>query len=178
MANVPLATRATLGNMSPEYGSTAAIFPVDDETLSYLRLTGRSTHQIALVEAYAKTQGLWHDPDHEPEFSQVVELDLATVEPSIAGPKRPQDRIPLSVAKRAVRGLLAGQSLTDAGSRVVSTTPRPTRFPPAIRSRSAAGSNATNHRAPPHMSSRSPGLPSPPQSPSMAPASISTTDTS
>jgi len=114
VANVPLATRATLGNMSPEYGSTAAIFPVDDETLSYLRLTGRSTHQIALVEAYAKTQGLWHDPDHEPEFSQVVELDLATVEPSIAGPKRPQDRIPLSVAQRAVRGLLAGQSLTDA----------------------------------------------------------------
>jgi len=114
VANVPLATRATLGNMSPEYGSTAAIFPVDDETLSYLRLTGRSTHQIALVEAYAKTQGLWHDPDHEPEFSQVVELDLATVEPSIAGPKRPQDRIPLSVGQRAVRGLLAGQSLTDA----------------------------------------------------------------
>jgi len=114
VANVPLATRATLGNMSPEYGSTAAIFPVDDETLSYLRLTGRSTHQIALVKAYAKTQGLWHDPDHEPEFSQVVELDLATVEPSIAGPKRPQDRIPLSVAQRAVRGLLAGQSLTDA----------------------------------------------------------------
>jgi len=114
VANVPLATRATLGNMSPEYGSTAAIFPVDDETLSYLRLTGRPSEQIALVEAYAKVQGLWHDPDHEPEFSQVVELDLATVEPSIAGPKRPQDRIPLSVAQRAVRGLLAGQSHTDA----------------------------------------------------------------
>ena len=114
VANVPLATRATLGNMSPEYGSTAAIFPVDHETLSYLRLTGRPAEQIALVEAYAKTQGLWHEPDHEPEFSQVVELDLATVEPSIAGPTRPQDRIPLSVAQRAVRGLLAGQSHTDA----------------------------------------------------------------
>ncbi|MET4048082.1 MULTISPECIES: aconitate hydratase [unclassified Rhodococcus (in: high G+C Gram-positive bacteria)] len=114
VANVPLATRATLGNMSPEYGSTAAVFPVDDETLSYLRLTGRPAEQIALVEAYAKAQGLWHDPDHEPEFSQVVELDLGTVEPSIAGPKRPQDRIPLRVAQRAVRGLLAGRSHSDA----------------------------------------------------------------
>ncbi|MDO5753881.1 aconitate hydratase [Arthrobacter sp.] len=110
VANVPLANRATLGNMSPEYGSTCAIFPIDDETLSYMRLTGRSEHQISLVEAYAKEQGMWHDPDHTPEFSQVVELDLATVESSIAGPKRPQDRIPLSSAKRAIRGLLAGES--------------------------------------------------------------------
>ncbi len=109
VANVPLATRATLGNMSPEYGSTCAIFPVDDETLSYLRLTGRPDEQIRLVEAYAKTQGLWHDPGHEPEYSQVVELDLGTVEPSIAGPKRPQDRIPLICAPLTVRGLLAGE---------------------------------------------------------------------
>ena len=114
VSNVPLATRATLGNMSPEYGSTVSIFPVDDETLSYLRLTGRSADQVALVEAYAKEQGLWHDPDHVPDFSQVVELDLATVEPSIAGPTRPQDRIPLRVAQRAFRGLLAGQSHADA----------------------------------------------------------------
>ncbi|MDJ0314748.1 aconitate hydratase [Arthrobacter sp. H35-D1] len=114
VANVPLANRATLGNMSPEYGSTCAIFPIDSETLSYMRLTGRSEHQIKLVETYAKEQGMWHDPDHTPEFSQIVELDLATVESSIAGPKRPQDRIPLRSAKRAVRGLLAGESQTVA----------------------------------------------------------------
>ncbi|WP_343212859.1 aconitate hydratase AcnA [Arthrobacter sp. H20] len=114
VANVPLATRATLGNMSPEYGSTGSIFPIDDETLSYLRLTGRDEHQIKLVEAYAREQGLWHDPDQVPDYSQIVELDLATVKPSIAGPKRPQDRIPLAVAQRAVRGLLAGESQEDA----------------------------------------------------------------
>ncbi|MCY1158190.1 MAG: aconitate hydratase [Citricoccus sp.] len=114
VANVPLATRATLGNMSPEYGSTGSIFPVDDETLSYLRLTGRPAHQIALVEAYAKEQGLWHDADHVPDYSQIVELDLATVVPSVAGPKRPQDRIPLDIAQRVVRGLLAGESHADA----------------------------------------------------------------
>ena len=96
VANVPLANRATIGNMSPEYGSTCAIFPVDAETLTYLRLTGRPERQIRLVEAYAKEQGLWHDPEHEPDYSQTIELDLATVEPSIAGPKRPQDRIPLA----------------------------------------------------------------------------------
>ena len=110
VANVPLANRATLGNMSPEYGSTCAIFPIDQETLDYLRLTGRSDHQVRLVEAYAKEQGMWHDPSHIPDYSQVVELDLSTVESSIAGPKRPQDRIPLRSAKRAVRGLLAGES--------------------------------------------------------------------
>ncbi len=110
VANVPLATRATLGNMSPEYGSTGSLFPIDGETLDYLRLTGRDEHQIRLVEAYARVQGLWHDPAHVPDFSQVVELDLGTVTPSIAGPKRPQDRIPLAKAQRAVRGLLAGES--------------------------------------------------------------------
>jgi aconitate hydratase len=114
VANIPLATRATLGNMSPEYGSTCSIFPIDIETLNYLRLTGRTEHQVELVEVYAKTQGLWHDPDHEPTFSRVVELDLATVEPSIAGPKRPQDRIALKDAQRTFRALLAGTTRIDA----------------------------------------------------------------
>ena len=99
VTSVPLANRATIGNMSPEFGSTCAIFPIDDETLSYLRLTGRSEEQLALVEAYAKTQGLWHDPSVEPHFSEYLELDLSTVVPSIAGPKRPQDRISLSASK-------------------------------------------------------------------------------
>ncbi|MBE3075136.1 MAG: aconitate hydratase, partial [Actinobacteria bacterium] len=107
VARIPLANRATLGNMSPEYGSTCAIFPVDDETLTYLRLTGRSEQQVRLVEVYAKEQGLWHDPDHEPAYSQSIEFDLASVEPSIAGPKRPQDRIPLASAARAIGCLLA-----------------------------------------------------------------------
>lgn len=99
VASVPLANRATIGNMSPEFGSTAAMFPIDDITLGYLRLTGRSEEQVALVEAYSKLQGLWHNPDQEPIFSEYLELDLSTVVPSIAGPKRPQDRIILSEAK-------------------------------------------------------------------------------
>ncbi|WP_374093738.1 aconitate hydratase [Microbacterium sp. BLY] len=99
VASVPLANRATIGNMSPEFGSTAAIFPIDDVTLDYLRLTGRSEEAVALVEAYAKEQKLWHDASHEPVFSEYMELDLGTVVPSIAGPKRPQDRILLSEAK-------------------------------------------------------------------------------
>lgn len=96
---VPLANRATIGNMSPEYGSTVAIFPIDAETVRYLELTGRDPQQVALVEAYAKEQGLWHDPDHEPVYSEQLELDLGTIEPSLAGPKRPQDRVPLGNAK-------------------------------------------------------------------------------
>ncbi|MGW4092994.1 aconitate hydratase [Nocardia sp. NPDC004750] len=103
VAEVPLANRATLGNMSPEFGSTAAIFPIDDVTVDYLRLTGRSDEQVALVEAYAKEQGLWHDADSEPAYSEYLELDLSTVVPSIAGPKRPQDRILLSESKIAFR---------------------------------------------------------------------------
>lgn len=99
VAATSLANRATIGNMSPEFGSTAAIFPIDDETLNYLRLTGRDAQQVALVEAYAKEQGLWLDPAAEPDFSEKLELDLATVVPSIAGPKRPQDRIVLANAK-------------------------------------------------------------------------------
>ncbi|MGW0889674.1 aconitate hydratase [Saccharopolyspora sp. NPDC002578] len=108
VASVPLANRATIGNMSPEFGSTAAIFPIDDETIRYLKLTGRPADQVALVESYAKEQGLWHDPDHEPEYSELLELDLSTVVPSIAGPKRPQDRIEVSDAKPSFR-----KSLTD-----------------------------------------------------------------
>ena len=107
VSNVPLADRATIGNMSPEYGSTCAIFPVDDETLTYLRLTGRPAETVALVEAYCKEQGLWHDPAAEPRFSQRVELDLSTVVPSLAGPKRPQDRVPLDQAKAMFRTALA-----------------------------------------------------------------------
>ncbi|GAA1788128.1 aconitate hydratase [Planosporangium flavigriseum] len=103
---VPLANRATIGNMSPEYGSTVAIFPIDDETVRYLRLTGRPEEQLALVEAYAKEQGLWHDPAAEPEYSERLELDLSTVEPSLAGPKRPQDRVPLLSAKTLFRAAL------------------------------------------------------------------------
>jgi len=99
VAAVPLANRATIGNMSPEFGSTAAMFPIDDVTLDYLRLTGRSEEQVALVEAYAKLQTLWHNADSEPTFSEYLELDLTTVVPSIAGPKRPQDRVILSSAK-------------------------------------------------------------------------------
>ncbi|TXR51790.1 aconitate hydratase [Quadrisphaera setariae] len=110
---VPLANRATIGNMSPEFGSTCAIFPVDDITLDYLRLTGRSDEQVALVEAYAKEQGLWHDPKAEPRFSEKLELDLSTVVPSIAGPKRPQDRIELSASKAAFRKVLPNYVSAD-----------------------------------------------------------------
>ncbi|MFM5904043.1 MAG: aconitate hydratase AcnA [Microbacteriaceae bacterium] len=106
VSSVPLANRATIGNMSPEFGSTVAIFPIDEVTLDYLRITGRSTEEIALVEAYTKAQGLWHDPDLEPVYSEYLELDLSTVVPSIAGPKRPQDRIELSKAKAAFAQVL------------------------------------------------------------------------
>jgi aconitate hydratase len=107
VAAVPLANRATIGNMSPEYGSTIAVFPIDDETVKYLELTGRSPEQIALVQAYAKAQGLWHDPSAEAEYSEYLELDLGTVVPSIAGPKRPQDRVSLTESKPAFRTALS-----------------------------------------------------------------------
>ena len=106
VAEVPLANRATIGNMSPEFGSTAAIFPIDEVTLDYLRLTGRSEERVRLVEAYTKAQGMWHDPAHEPVYSEYLELDLSTVVPSIAGPKRPQDRIILSGAKESFQEVL------------------------------------------------------------------------
>ena len=115
---VPLANRATIGNMSPEFGSTAAIFPIDDVTLDYLRLTGRPAHQVALVEAYARTQGLWHDPSAptyvEPRFSEYLELDLSTVVPSIAGPKRPQDRVALTESKPAFEKAVSQVRTGDA----------------------------------------------------------------
>ena len=101
VAAVPLANRATIGNMSPEFGSTAAIFPIDEVTLDYLRLTGRSEERIRLIEEYTKAQGMWHDPSRQPVFSEYLELDLSTVVPSIAGPKRPQDRIELSRSKES-----------------------------------------------------------------------------
>ena len=106
VVSVPMANRTTIGNMSPEYGSTCAIFPIDDETLRYLRLTGRSEDQLALVEQYAKAQGMWHDPSVSPRYSEHVELDLSTVVPSISGPKRPQDRISLSDSKSAFDKIL------------------------------------------------------------------------
>ncbi len=117
VASVPLANRATIGNMSPEFGSTAAMFPIDDVTLDYLRLTGRDEQTVALVEAYAKEQKLWHDPARELVFSEYMELDLGTVVPSIAGPKRPQDRILLSEAKNQFeKDILnyAGTSVSDS----------------------------------------------------------------
>ena len=113
---VPLADRATIGNMSPEYGSTAAIFPIDEATIDYLTLTGRSAEQIALVEAYAKAQGLWHDADHEPMYSEYLELDLSTVVPSLAGPKRPQDRVLLSESKSSFQAALKNYTQDSDGS--------------------------------------------------------------
>jgi aconitate hydratase len=101
LVGLPVADRATIGNMSPEYGATCGFFPVDDETLKYLRLTGRDSERVGLVEAYCKENALWHDPEREPEYSEVVELDLSSVEPSLAGPRRPQDRVPLREAKRS-----------------------------------------------------------------------------
>lgn len=116
VAHVPLANRATIGNMSPEFGSTAAMFPIDDVTLDYLRLTGRSAEQIALVEAYSKEQGLWHEPSIEPRYSEYMELDLQTVVPSIAGPRRPQDRIALDHAQdqfhKDLEGFLSEETAT------------------------------------------------------------------
>jgi aconitate hydratase A / 2-methylisocitrate dehydratase len=116
VGEVPVANRATIGNMSPEFGSTCAIFPIDEATVEYLRLTGRPQAQLDLVEKYAKAQGLWHDPDRELRFSEELTLDLSTVVPSIAGPKRPQDRIELSNAKPAFRDALPAYTGTDNGS--------------------------------------------------------------
>ena len=122
VASVPLANRATIGNMSPEYGSTVAIFPIDGATIDYLRLTGRRPEDIALVEAYAKVQGLWLDPSAEARYSERLELDLGDVEPSIAGPKRPQDRVPLARAQEAFQEALP--AFTTGGL----SNPTPVRF--------------------------------------------------
>ncbi len=148
---VPLANRATIGNMSPEYGSTCAIFPIDAETVRYLQMTGRPAEQVALVEAYAKEQGLWHDPAAEPEFSETLGLDLGSVVPSLAGPKRPQDRVSLSEAKQSFRSALtdyvqgyeAGdESTVDLGSR----ESFPASDPPAVGSGEGNG-NGTPRQA-------------------------------
>jgi aconitate hydratase len=121
VANVPVENRATIGNMSPEYGSTVTIFPIDNQTLRYLRLTGRSAELVDLVEAYAKEQGMWHDPSVEPIYSEHISLDLSTVVPSLAGPSRPQDRVPLNQSKQmfqsAVAKSLPGSSEGQAGDR-------------------------------------------------------------
>ncbi|UQN30916.1 aconitate hydratase [Brachybacterium kimchii] len=121
VGQVPLANRATIGNMSPEFGSTCAIFPIDDVTVDYLRLTGRSEEQLALVEAYAKRQGLWHDPSTEAQYSEYLELDLSTVVPSIAGPKRPQDRIILTQAKESFREVLPSYAADEEPAEAEST---------------------------------------------------------
>ena len=125
MASLPLADRATLGNMSPEYGATCGFFPVDQITLDYLRLTGRPAERVALVEAYCKENMLWHDPSEHATYSQVVELDLGDVEPSIAGPRRPQDRVPLARAKRAFIDTLGtfGVDYSDGDEAVADTFP-------------------------------------------------------
>ena len=114
---LPLANRATIGNMSPEFGSTIAVFPIDEQTVDYLKMTGRSEEQLALVEAYAKEQGLWHDPAAEPRYSEKLELDLSTVVPSLAGPKRPQDRIEVSAAAGGFEEALA--AYTDEPTKTV-----------------------------------------------------------
>jgi len=104
LSHLPMGDRATIANMGPEYGATCGLFPVDDETLDYLRLTGRSDEQVALVEAYAKTQGMWRNDDVEADYSETLELDMSTIVPSLAGPKRPQDRIELSAARSQFLG--------------------------------------------------------------------------
>jgi aconitate hydratase len=117
---LPVANRATIGNMSPEFGSTIAVFPVDEQTIDYLRLTGRPEEQLALVEAYAKEQGLWHDPQAEPRFSERLELDLSTVVPSLAGPKRPQDRVEVTKAGESFAKAL--EDYTDDASATASVS--------------------------------------------------------
>src|SRR4051812_9000229 len=123
LAGLPVADRATLGNMSPEYGATCGFFPVDDLTLDYLRMTGRAPERVALVEAYCKENALWHEPAATPEYSQVVELDLASVEPSLAGPRRPQDRVPLGRAKESFREALDTFGVRDDDGALAETFP-------------------------------------------------------
>jgi aconitate hydratase len=154
VGNVPVENRATIGNMSPEYGSTCAIFPIDAETLRYLEFTGRPPELIALVEAYAKEQGLWHDPAAEPRYSEQVELDLGTVVPSLAGPRRPQDRVALSDAKGGFRAALAGMApqhhaeppASQAGPDEASEESFPASDPPAAM---AGTTEDPNHDAAP-----------------------------
>jgi aconitate hydratase len=131
VAAVPVANRATIGNMSPEFGSTCAIFPIDAETLGYLRLTGRSDEQVALVEAYAKEQGLWHEPDSAAQYSEELALDLGSVVPSLAGPKRPQDRVALTDAKDSFRQALGAYvELDSLDEEIADTFPASDPFTP------------------------------------------------
>ncbi len=141
VAAVPVANRATIGNMSPEFGSTCAIFPIDAETISYLRLTGRPDEQVALVEAYAKELGLWHDPAARARYSEEVELDLSTVVPSLAGPKRPQDRVALADAKAAFRAALGSYVQLDSLDDDIAST-----FPASDPFDAAAGVDAGRGR--------------------------------
>ncbi|WP_336923889.1 aconitate hydratase [Aquipuribacter sp. SD81] len=161
VAAVPLANRATIGNMSPEFGSTVAIFPVDEVTTEYLRLTGRSEQQVALVEAYARAQGLWHDPSAEgytePRYSEYLELDLSQVVPSIAGPKRPQDRIALSEAKQSFLATLPDyvedDGTEDAGQGTMADEASAESFPasdaPAVSADAATDAPAEGGQHPP-----------------------------
>ena len=162
VAAVPLANRATIGNMSPEYGSTVAIFPIDDETIRYLRMTGRDEQQVALVEAYAKAQGLWHDPraSAEPRFSETIELDLSTVVPSIAGPKRPQDRVSLREARNSFREALGAYAGNGVESKVDKASAES--FPASDSL--AVGTSANDTSGAPHgaPAPSSPGRPSAP----------------
>src|SRR6185312_10857458 len=139
LGSLPLADRATIGNMAPEYGSTCGIFPIDAETIRYLKLTGRSAEHIELVETYAKAQGLWRLPGAAPRYSDVLELDLRAVEPSLAGPRRPQDRIPLRSAKSSYRTSLTKMSEERAQRAAKRTSAQRTSGEPA-----AAGSPATS----------------------------------
>ncbi len=160
VAAVPLANRATIGNMSPEYGSTVAIFPIDDETIRYLRMTGREEQQVALVEAYAKAQGLWHDPQAEPAYSETIELDLSTVVPSIAGPKRPQDRVTLSDAKDSFREALGAYTGDGVASKVDegSAESFPASDAPAVGT-TGNGAAGAPHGAPAHAAAGRPSNP-------------------
>ena len=153
VAQVPLANRATIGNMSPEFGSTCAIFPIDEVTVDYLRLTGRSEEQLALVEAYAKHQGLWHDPSKEVQYSEYLELDLSTVVPSIAGPKRPQDRIVLTDAKQAFRDVLPAYA-SDEDASTVEEDPAAEGSFPASDPAAPASDNSSGGEAPVEMPER------------------------
>jgi aconitate hydratase len=156
VAAVPVANRATIGNMSPEFGSTCAIFPIDAETLAYLRLTGRTADQVALVEAYAKEQGLWHDQAGRARYSEDIELDLGSVVPSLAGPKRPQDRVALTDAKTAFRDALGSYvSLDRLDDEIAGTFPA---SDPFVADRENGGGSGRTH-APGQSAARRPSRP-------------------
>jgi aconitate hydratase len=155
LAGLPIADRATIGNMSPEFGSTCAIFPIDAETLRYLELSGRSAEQIARVEAYARAQGLWHDEhSEEPTFSDTIELDLGTVEPSLAGPKRPQDRVALSDAQTDFRRALCDYLPSDGEQ----ADPHDEAVAESYPASDPPANGAPGHEAPPRVQSPAPAL--------------------